>query len=43
VAGGLEFMGSAWWLTVFPGAVIALTVLAANRAARALDGEVRAL
>jgi len=37
VAGGREYMGSAWWLTVFPGAVIALTVLAANRAARALD------
>jgi peptide/nickel transport system permease protein len=43
VAGGREFMGSAWWLTSFPGAVIALTVLAANRAARALDGEARAL
>jgi peptide/nickel transport system permease protein len=37
VAAGREYMGSAWWLTTFPGAVIALTVLAANRAARALD------
>jgi peptide/nickel transport system permease protein len=41
VAGGRDFMGTAWWLTLFPGAVIALTVLAANRVAQALDRQDR--
>lgn len=39
VSGGRDFLRSAWWLTTFPGLVIALTVLAANRLARALDTE----
>ncbi len=42
VAGGRDFIGSAWWLIFFPGVVIAVTVLAANRVARALDHNVRA-
>jgi peptide/nickel transport system permease protein len=42
VAGGRNFMASAWWLIFFPGVVIAVTVLAANRVARALDNNVRA-
>lgn len=39
VSGGRDFLRNAWWLTTFPGLVIALTVLAANRLARALDTE----
>ncbi|WP_026341109.1 ABC transporter permease [Actinomadura atramentaria] len=39
IAGGRNYLANAWWLTVLPGAVIAATVLAANRIARALDGE----
>src|SRR6266542_2685084 len=30
MATGREYMGSAWWITVFPGAVIALAVLGVN-------------
>ncbi len=37
VAGGRDYMASAWWLTTLPGIVIAITVLSANRIARALD------
>jgi peptide/nickel transport system permease protein len=37
VAGGRDYMASAWWLTTLPGLVIAITVLSANRVARALD------
>jgi peptide/nickel transport system permease protein len=37
VAGGRDFMRSAWWLTALPGLVIAITVVAANRLARAFD------
>lgn len=39
VSGGRDFLRNAWWLTTFPGLVIALTVLAANRLARGLDTE----
>jgi len=39
VAAGRDFLRYAWWLTTFPGLVIALTVLAANRLSRALDTE----
>ncbi|MCB4770442.1 ABC transporter permease [Ancylobacter sp. Lp-2] len=37
VAGGRDYMATAWWLTTLPGLVIAITVLSANRVARALD------
>jgi peptide/nickel transport system permease protein len=30
LAAGREYIRSAWWLTVFPGVAIALTVLAVN-------------
>ncbi|XVQ06678.1 ABC transporter permease [Spirillospora sp. CA-255316] len=39
VSSGRDFLGSAWWLSILPGTVVALTVLAANRVSRALDGE----
>ncbi len=38
---GKNYMNSAWWLSVFPGIVIALIVLSTNRIARALDGELK--
>jgi peptide/nickel transport system permease protein len=38
VAGGRSYLATAWWLTTLPGLVVALTVLAANRLSRALDG-----
>ncbi|MET7299051.1 ABC transporter permease [Embleya sp. NPDC005575] len=41
VADGRNFVATAWWLTTFPGLVIAATVLSANRISRALDGERR--
>ncbi|MEV3853813.1 ABC transporter permease [Streptomyces sp. NPDC050095] len=41
VAGGRDYLASAWWLTTLPGLTIAATVLAAGRVARALDGEAR--
>ncbi len=37
VAGGRDFMATAWWLTFFPGLVIALAVFSANQVARAFD------
>ncbi len=37
VASGRDFMASAWWLTTLPGLTVAVTVLAANRIAHALD------
>lgn len=37
VSSGRDFLRGAWWLTTFPGLVIALTVLAANTVSRALD------
>ena len=39
VAAGRDYLRYAWWLTTFPGIVIALTVLAANRLSRALDSD----
>jgi peptide/nickel transport system permease protein len=39
VAGGRDYLAGQWWLTTLPGIVIALTVLAGNRLARALDAE----
>ncbi|MEV5665029.1 ABC transporter permease [Streptomyces flaveolus] len=41
VAGGRDYLATAWWLTTLPGLTIAATVLAANRIARALDGEAK--
>lgn len=41
VSDGRNYLATAWWLTTLPGLVIAATVLAANRIARALDGEHR--
>jgi len=41
VSTGRNFIATAWWLTALPGAVIALTVLSANRLSRALDSEGR--
>lgn len=41
VSGGRDYLAGQWWLTTFPGVVIAVTVLAANRLARALDAEGR--
>jgi len=38
VASGRDFLGAAWWMTTMPGLVVALTVLAANRVARSLEG-----
>jgi len=37
VATGRDFLDTAWWLTTMPGLVVVLTVLAANRIARALE------
>ncbi|GAA2181361.1 ABC transporter permease [Brooklawnia cerclae] len=37
VAGGRDFIATAWWLVTFPGLVIALTVLAANYISRSLE------
>ena len=34
---GREYLATEWWLTTFPGLMIALTVLSANRIGRALD------
>lgn len=39
VSGGRDYLRLSWWLTALPGVTIALTVLAANRVARALDSE----
>ncbi len=41
IADGRNYLANAWWLTTLPGLTIAATVLATNRIARALDGEVR--
>ncbi|GAA4538736.1 ABC transporter permease [Amycolatopsis samaneae] len=38
VAGGRNFLATAWWLTTFPGLTVAAVVLSANRLSRALDG-----
>ncbi|WP_326837142.1 ABC transporter permease [Amycolatopsis rhabdoformis] len=42
ISDGRNYLVSAWWLSAFPGLVVALVVLAANRIARALDGELKA-
>ncbi|MFJ3759322.1 ABC transporter permease [Streptomyces sp. NPDC090080] len=39
ISDGRNYLANAWWLTALPGLAIAATVLAANRVARALDGE----
>ncbi|GAA4139520.1 ABC transporter permease [Leifsonia shinshuensis] len=39
VAGGRDFLATAWWMTTLPGLVIALTVLAGNRLSRAFTAE----
>lgn len=39
ISGGRNYLANAWWLTAMPGLVVAGTVLAINRIARALDGE----
>ncbi|GAA3564554.1 ABC transporter permease [Amycolatopsis ultiminotia] len=39
ISDGRNYLANAWWLTALPGLTIALTVLATNRIARALDGE----
>ncbi|GAB6903276.1 ABC transporter permease [Kineosporia succinea] len=40
ISDGRNYLANAWWLTALPGLTIAATVLATNRIARALDGEV---
>ncbi|MEU5634185.1 ABC transporter permease [Streptomyces rishiriensis] len=39
ISDGRNYLANAWWLTALPGLAIAATVLAANRIARAMDGE----
>ncbi|WP_432854451.1 ABC transporter permease [Amycolatopsis sp. CA-161197] len=39
ISDGRNYLANAWWLTALPGLTIAVTVLATNRIARALDGE----
>ncbi|MEU8344328.1 peptide/nickel transport system permease protein [Actinomadura meyerae] len=39
ISNGRNYLANAWWLTALPGLTIVATVLAANRIARALDGE----
>lgn len=41
VASGRDFLDTGWWLTTMPGLVVVLTVLSANRIARALERETR--
>lgn len=38
VAAGRDYLSFAWWLTLLPGAVIVIVVLAANRVSRAVEG-----
>lgn len=40
VSDGRDYIAVAWWLTVLPGAVIAVVVLATNRISRAVDTKV---
>ncbi|MEV8516422.1 ABC transporter permease [Dactylosporangium sp. NPDC051484] len=37
VAGGRDYLSAAWWMASLPGAVIAVTVLSANRIARSIN------
>lgn len=39
VSSGRNYLANAWWLSTLPGLVVAATVLATNRIARAVDGE----
>ncbi len=39
IAEGQSYLASAWWMATFPGLVVALIVLSANRMARALRRE----
>jgi peptide/nickel transport system permease protein len=39
VAGGRNYLATAWWLTVMPGLTIAVVVLAANRLSRVRESE----
>ncbi|MEU8272471.1 ABC transporter permease [Sphaerisporangium sp. NPDC049002] len=39
ISTGRNYLANAWWLSTLPGLVVAATVLATNRIARALDGE----
>ncbi|MFD0691894.1 ABC transporter permease [Actinomadura fibrosa] len=39
ISNGRNYLANAWWMTALPGLTIVATVLAANRIARALDGE----
>ncbi|MGW9114692.1 ABC transporter permease [Microbacterium sp. NPDC055683] len=41
VAEGRNYLGTAWWLTILPGAVIVAVVVAANRISQGLAGEAR--
>ncbi|GIH20165.1 ABC transporter permease [Rugosimonospora africana] len=39
ISSGRNYLANAWWLSTLPGLAVAVTVLATNRIARALDGE----
>ncbi len=39
VADGRNYIATSWWLTTFPGLVVVLVVLAANRISHSLGGE----
>lgn len=41
VAEGRSYLNTAWWMTTFPGLVLAAVVLSVNRVSRALEGEGR--
>lgn len=38
IAEGRKYLGTAWWLTTFPGIAVVLTVIAANRVSQSLKG-----
>ena len=38
IAEGRNYVATAWWLTVLPGIVVVLVVLATNRLSQALRG-----
>jgi peptide/nickel transport system permease protein len=39
VSSGRNYLANAWWLSTLPGLIVAATVMATNRIARAVDGE----
>ncbi|MDX6740670.1 ABC transporter permease [Actinocorallia sp. A-T 12471] len=41
VSEGRDALRTAWWLTTFPGLAVVVTVVAANRVSRALEGGLR--